>query len=110
MAIPILYLIRRALDSESQTIATVVLRRKTLEILLTTLGLTTLVVVLATIVGVTMAWILHNVELPFANLFRALVILPIAIPSYVFTFSWISLYPSLQGFLAAVFVLVLSTT
>ena len=110
MAIPIFYLIRRALDSESQTIATVVLRRKTLEILLTTLGLTTLVVVLATIVGVTMAWILHNVELPFANLFRALVILPIAIPSYVFTFSWISLYPSLQGFLAAVFVLVLSTT
>jgi len=110
VAIPILYLIRRALDSESQTIATVVLRRKTLEILLTTLGLTTLVVVLATIVGVTMAWILHNVELPFANLFRALVILPIAIPSYVFTFSWISLYPSLQGFLAAVFVLVLSTT
>ncbi|MEY3169251.1 MAG: hypothetical protein RL421_494, partial [Actinomycetota bacterium] len=57
-----------------------------------------------------MAWILHSVELPFANLFRALVILPIAIPSYVFTFSWISLYPSLQGFWAAVFVLVLSTT
>lgn len=110
VAIPIVYLFRRALDSESETIATVVLRRKTFEILVTTIGLTILVALLATIIGVAMAWILHSVELPFANLFRALVILPIAIPSYVFTFSWISLYPSLQGFWAAVFILVLSTT
>lgn len=110
VAIPIFYLIRRALESESETISTVVFRRKTVEILATTLSLTALVVMLATLIGVSMAWILHNVELPFPNSFRALVILPIAIPSYVFTFSWISLYPSLQGFWAAVFVLVLSTT
>ena len=86
------------------------MRRKTLEIFVTTLTLTTLVVAFATIIGVTMAWILHSVALPFPNLSRALVILPIAIPSYVFTFCWISLFPGLQGFWAAVFILVLSTT
>ena len=86
------------------------MRRKTLEIFVTTLTLTTLVVAFATIIGVTMAWILHSVALPFPNLSRALVILPIAIPSYVFTFCWISLFPELQGFWAAVFILVLSTT
>jgi iron(III) transport system permease protein len=110
VAIPLVYLVRRALDSESQTLATVVMRRKTLEIFVTTLTLTTLVVAFATIIGVTMAWILHSVALPFPNLSRALVILPIAIPSYVFTFCWISLFPELQGFWAAVFILVLSTT
>ena len=82
----------------------------TLEIFVTTLTLTTLVVAFATIIGVAMAWILHSVALPFPNLSRALVILPIAIPSYVFTFCWISLFPGLQGFWAAVFILVLSTT
>lgn len=86
------------------------MRRKTLEIFVTTLTLTTLVVAFATIIGVAMAWILHSVALPFPNLSRALVILPIAIPSYVFTFCWISLFPGLQGFWAAVFILVLSTT
>jgi len=86
------------------------MRRKTLEIFVTTLTLTTLVVAFATIIGVAMAWILHSVALPFPNLSRALVILPIAIPSYVFTFCWISLFPELQGFWAAVFILVLSTT
>jgi len=105
VAIPLVYLVRRALDSESQTLATVVMRRKTLEIFVTTLTLTTLVVAFATIIGVTMAWILHSVALPFPNLSRALVILPIAIPSYVFTFCWISLFPELQGFWAAVFIL-----
>ena len=86
------------------------MRRKTLEIFVTTLTLTTLVVAFATIIGIAMAWILHSVALPFPNLSRALVILPIAIPSYVFTFCWISLFPELQGFWAAVFILVLSTT
>ena len=110
VAIPLFYLARRALDSESQTLTAVVLRRKTLEIFLTTISLAALVVAVATILGVALAWILHNVALPFPNLCRALIILPIAIPSYVFTFCWISLFPSLQGFWAAVFVLVLSTT
>lgn len=110
IAIPIIYLVRRALQSDGRSISLLVFRPKTLEILITTLSLTVVVVVIATCLGVGLAWTLNSVNLPAANLLRALVILPIAIPSYVFTFSWMSLIPSLQGFWAAAFILVMSTT
>lgn len=109
-AIPLIYLIRRAAQSDGRSISLLVFRPKTLEILWTTLSLTVTVVALASALGVGFAWALHSVQLPAANLLRALVVLPIAIPSYVFTFSWISIFPGLSGFWAAVFILVLSTT
>lgn len=110
IAIPLIYLIRRALESDGRSISILVWRPKTLEVLITTLTLTAAVVLLATVIGVAMAWSLHSVKIPTPNLFRALVILPVAIPSYVFTFSWISVFPQISGFWAAVFILVLSTT
>ena len=108
--IPLVYLVRRALDSESASIFNLVLRAKTVEVLLTTLALTSAVVIISTMIGLFMAWCLHSLKIPFPNLLRALIVLPIAIPSYVFTFSWISLVPGLSGFWAAVFILVISTT
>lgn len=110
IAIPILYLIKRALESNRESVSLLVLRTKTFEIFITTVSLTTMVVILTLVLGLMLAWVLHAVKIPGANLLRALVILPIAIPSYVFTFSWISLFPSFRGFWAAVFILVLSTT
>ncbi len=109
-AIPLVYLVRRALQSEGRALSTLIFRGKTLEILATTLSLTISVVFLATTLGVALAWVLHNVKLPSLGLLRALVILPMAIPSYVFTYSWMSLFPSFSGFWAATLVLVLSTT
>lgn len=110
IAIPILYLIKRALESENTSLSFLVIRAKTFEILLTTVGLTTAVVTIATFLGISLAWMLHSVKLPASNLLRALVVLPIAIPSYVFTFCWISIFPSFRGFMAALLILVLSTT
>ncbi|MEN9305719.1 MAG: hypothetical protein RLY76_987, partial [Actinomycetota bacterium] len=110
IAIPLFYLIRRAMQSEGTALSLLIWRTKTLEILVTTLSLTIVVVILASTLGIAMAWALHSVRLPAVGLIRALVILPVAIPSYVFTFSWMSLYPALSGFWAAVFILVLSTT
>lgn len=110
IAIPLLYLVRRALQSEGSSLALLIWRPKTLEIFLTTISLTTAVVFISTVLGVGLAWALHSVKLPFISLLRALVVLPIAIPSYVFTFSWMSMFPAISGFWAAVFILVLSTT
>lgn len=110
VAIPLIYLFRRATTGDSASITAVLLRTKTLEVFSTTISLTLIVALLATVSGVALAWIIHNIKLPLLNFLRALIILPIAIPSYVFTFSWISLFPSFQGYWAAVFVLYLSTT
>lgn len=109
VALPLFYLLRRAFESDMESLQLVIFRAKTLEVLLTTLSLVTSVASLATVIGFAIAWSLHSVELPFANLIRALSILPIAIPSYVFTYSWLSLDLFPGGFLAAVMVLTLST-
>ncbi|MFM7776951.1 MAG: ABC transporter permease, partial [Actinomycetota bacterium] len=108
--LPVAYLIRRALQIDSELLRTVLFRAKTLEIFITTISLVLAVVALATLIGVSIAWALSNVDLPGLALLRALVILPVAIPSYVFTYSWLSLGFLPNGFLAAVVVLTLTTT
>jgi iron(III) transport system permease protein len=75
----------------------------------TTLSLTLTVTLISTIVGTSIAWILTQVQLPLASFLRAACIMPLAIPSYVFTFSWIALLPKFGGFFAAALVLSLST-
>jgi iron(III) transport system permease protein len=109
-SLPVLYLVRRATQIEGDLLRTVLFRAKTLEIFITTLSLVLAVVVLATLLGAGIAWALSNVELPGSALLRALVILPVAIPSYVFTYSWLSLGFLPNGFFAAVVVLTLTTT
>jgi iron(III) transport system permease protein len=108
--LPVIYLIRRASQIEGDLLQTVLFRVKTLEIFVTTLSLVLAVVFLATLLGTSIAWALNNVDLPGLALLRALVILPVAIPSYVFTYSWLSLGFLPSGFFAAVVVLTLTTT
>ncbi len=108
-ALPVTYLIRRAVEIDLETLSVVLFRAKMLEILLTTLTLTLSVAAFATILGVSIAWGLNNVALPALGLIRALVILPVAIPSYVFTYTWLSLEFLPTGFFAAVVVLTLTT-
>ncbi|MGA0113651.1 MAG: ABC transporter permease [Candidatus Nanopelagicaceae bacterium] len=110
IAIPLVYLLRRALEGNWRSLGALLFREKTAQIFTTTTSLVIIVSLMASVLGVSLAWSLHNVKIPMRNLQQALVILPIAIPSYVFTFSWISINPSFSGFWAAVFILVLSTT
>jgi iron(III) transport system permease protein len=110
VAIPIFYLLQRSLSSESSVFAEILLRPKTLEILLTSISLTLSVSILATVLGVLIAWSLHFLPLPGAGYLRALAILPMAIPSYVLTYSWLSLELFTGGFLPALMILTLSTT
>jgi len=109
-SLPLFYLLRRALDAQISEIALILFRGKTLEILATTLGLTAAVTACASLIGVALAWMLFNIDFPFKSGLQALVILPVAIPSYVFAYSWILLIPGFKGFWAALFVLVLATT
>ncbi|MFM8384058.1 MAG: ABC transporter permease, partial [Actinomycetota bacterium] len=109
VALPLLYLIRRAAESDLESLKIVIFRAKTLEVLFTTVALVASVATLATVIGFFIAWSLHTIRLPFSNLIRALSVMPIAIPSYVFTYSWLSIDPLPSGFLAAVIVLTLST-
>lgn len=106
---PLAYLLIRASEKSSAQILTLLTRQKTLEVLATTLLLLVVVVVINVVLGTVMAAGLHYVKLPYPRLFLVASILPLAIPSYVFTYTWKALFPSMQGLWSAALILTLST-
>ena len=106
---PLIYLIIRATEKSGAEIVSLLFRQKTIEVLGLTLALLGIVVTINILLGTTLAAGLHYVHIPYPRLLLVSTILPLAIPSYVFTYTWIALIPSLQGFWAAAFILILST-
>lgn len=107
--VPFIYLIIRAFEKPLPEIVDLLLRSKTLEVLLTTSVLLVIVVVTNIIAGTLISVGVHFVRLPKTHLLIVATVLPLAIPSYVFTYTWLALVPSLSGVFAAAFVLVLTT-
>ena len=107
--IPFVYLVIRAFEKPVPEIIDLLLRSKTLEVLLTTSVLLAVVVAVNIVLGTLISVGLHFVQLPKTHLLIVAAVLPLAIPSYVFTYTWLALFPSLSGTLAAAFVLVLTT-
>jgi iron(III) transport system permease protein len=107
--IPIGYLLVRSSQKPLNEIAQLLVRPKTLEVLLTTSALVFSVVSVTVVIGVALACGLHFVRLPMRRLLIIPAVLPLAIPSYVFTYTWIALIPQFSGFLAAVFILSVTT-
>jgi iron(III) transport system permease protein len=106
---PLLYLIIRASEKSGAQIIALLTREKTIEVLAITLSLLAIVVTINILVGTAIAAGLHYVKIPYPRLFLVATILPLAIPSYVFTYTWRALFPSMQGLWAAAFILALST-
>lgn len=107
--IPFIYIALRAFEKPLPEILDLLLRAKTLQVLATTTALLLIVVAVNIIIGTLMAAGLHFIRLPKAHLFILPTILPLAIPSYVFTYTWLALIPSLSGLFAAAFILILTT-
>ena len=107
--IPFVYLLVRVSQKPVGEIAQLLIRTKTLEVLATTSALVLCVVVTTVVMGVLMASGLHFVRLPFRGLLLIPTVLPLAIPSYVFTYTWVALIPGFSGFFAAAFILSITT-
>ena len=107
--IPLVYLFIRASQKPISESIDLLFRPKTLQVLATTSALVACVVITTVVMGVAMASGLHFVRLPFRRLLLIPAVLPLAIPSYVFTYTWIALVPNFSGFLAAAFILSITT-
>lgn len=107
--IPLFYLVIRAAEKPASGVADLILRTRTLEIIATTAVILIAVVVINILLGTLIASGIHFVRLPHAHLLIIPMILPLAIPSYVFTYTWIALVPGLSGIVGAIFILVITT-
>ena len=77
------------------------------ELLFNTLRLTVATVAGCTLIGTAGAWLTERTTLPCPSLFRVLLVAPLAVPSFVNSFAWISLTPSVESYGGAVLVVTL---
>lgn len=105
-ATPLIYLAVRLVEAEAGQVLGALLRERTLVLLLTSLALCLIVAVGCLLLGIPLAWFLARARLPIPGLWRVLAALPLAIPSYVSAFAWISTWPGTHGFwpLAAIMI------
>ena len=85
----------------------VLLRERTARLLLRSLLLAGTVTTLCLVLGVAMAWLVVRSDLPGRRAWAIAAALPLAVPTYVAGFSWLSFAPSLTGWAGAILVLVL---
>lgn len=104
---PIWYLVDRSFERGVAEVVDELWRRRTLDLVVRSLGLTLAVTVGCVVVGLAAAWLVTRSDLPARRLLRVAFTLPLAIPSYLSAFAWVSWQPGLAGFAGATLVLIL---
>jgi iron(III) transport system permease protein len=103
-AIPLVYLLVRTLGAGSDGILAAFAGARVQQLATNSLALAAAVTAACLAVGVPTAWLLARARLPGRGLWLVLAALPLAIPSYVAAFGWVSL-SGVSGFGGAFLVL-----
>jgi len=109
-SIPLVYLLVRVGSSGLDEIVAVLGRPRIPRLLLNTVTLAVSVTAASVLLGVPTAFLLARTRIPSRGLFTVLAALPLAIPSYLAAYGWLSAAPAMQGFWASLLVLTLVST
>jgi iron(III) transport system permease protein len=107
--LPIWYLIDRAFEQGAPAVVGEIWQRRTFDLVVRSLSLAVFVTGACVVVGVTAAWLVARSDLPGRRVLQVLFALPLAIPSYVAAYAWVSWKPWLAGFRGAALVLTLAS-
>lgn len=105
--LPLGYLAVEAAGSNAAEMAAVISRPRTLQLLGTTVALAVVVSAASLVLGVGSAWLVERCSFPGRRVFAVLAALPLAVPSYVAAYTWLSAVPAVSGFAGAALVLTL---
>ena len=100
-ASPLLYLVVRANAAGWQEFTDILVRQRTLELSMASLGLAFAVAGSCIVIGVPVAWTVTLGDIPGGRWWLVAAALPLAVPSYVAAYTWLAAFPGLQGFLPA---------
>ncbi|HLG71423.1 MAG TPA: iron ABC transporter permease [Chloroflexota bacterium] len=78
------------------------------ELLLNTGRLVVVATLASAIIGLGAAWLTERTAIPGRAAWAVLMALPLTVPAFVMSYSWVSLTPAVQGFAGAVMVVTLS--
>ena len=106
---PLAYLFDIASDRGLDFVWDEIWQQRTIELVTRSLFLAASVSIASVLISVPAAWLVTRGDIPFRSGWRVLLALPLAIPSYLAAFAWISWQPSMAGFTGAFVVLTLVT-
>ena len=95
---PVWYLVDRAVERGWGEVVDELWRARTRDLLLRSVGLAGAVTALSVVVGCVAAWLVVRSDLPGRRILGVVFALPLAIPSYLAAFAWVSWRPGLAGF------------
>ncbi|WP_229914242.1 ABC transporter permease [Streptomyces capitiformicae] len=107
--IPLVYLGVRVADAGWARISEEVFTARTGQLTARSVALAGVVTAASTVLGVASAFLVTRTDLPARRLFGVLAALPLAVPSYVAAFAWVSTVEGFEGFWAAALVLTLTS-
>lgn len=105
---PLVYLAVRTASAGLEQTVDILLRARTVELAVASLGLAAAVAGTCMALGIPLAWLATRARLPGGRWWLVALSLPLAIPSFVTAYTWLAAFPGLAGFWPAWAVLSLS--
>lgn len=108
LALPLVFLLVEAHGAGAATVEHLIFRSLTRTLLWNTVRLTVVVTAACAVIGTAAAWCIERTDLPGRRVWAVLVVVPLAIPDFVVSFGWNSLWTWAHGFAGAVIVMSLA--
>jgi iron(III) transport system permease protein len=105
---PVGFLFDQALSNSWDEVQRLLFRSFVGELLVNTASLVAVGTAACTILGVAVAWLVERTDLPGRRAWALLAALPITVPAFVTSYSWVSITPAVQGFWGAAGIITLA--
>lgn len=106
--VPLGYVAWAVISTGPTRIYELVVRPRVAELLVNTVGLVVVTVPLCLVLGIGAAWLVERTDVLGAAVWRPLLVAPLAVPAFINSYAWVSVWPTLHGFGAGVLVSTLS--
>src|ERR1700710_404809 len=105
---PVGFLLDQALSTGWDEVQRLLFRDFVGRLLLNTTALVAVGTLACTVLGVAVAWVVERTDLPGRRAWAVLAALPITVPAFVTSYSWVSITPAVQGFWGAAGIVTLA--
>ncbi len=105
---PVGFLLDQALANSWDEVQRLLFRAFVGELLVNTTALVAVGTLACTVLGVAVAWAVERTDLPGRRAWAVLAALPITVPAFVTSYSWVSITPAVQGFWGAAGIVTLA--
>ena len=106
--LPLGFLLEQALSIGWRQVQALLFRAFVGKLLKNTVLLVALSTTACVVLGVAVAWLVERTDLPGRRVWAVLAALPITVPAFVTSYSWVSITPAVQGFGGAALIVTLA--